>query len=276
MAFATDDVFRLGGSQRAKLQYHILAQRFPLVHVNEQDKEDLEAFAAAHADKAAQLWLARMRWPQGHEKMVTFGQNIGVDDKANGGRVKGLWCYKAEMDAVRAVYTGYTMIWEWWAAPILDYLTGQRKARTAAAPEVKQTVMRLLYYQNGLYLTVPKNMREAIVTWAYQYLKDGAAPFPFAGSMGDSYRFTIDFQRDTALMENINIHADMGAYNAAHNAEKAARRTLKRFADLTGDRWTTAELHAQGFTDRNIKTFCKDGLIRKRYQGHYERISSDC
>ena len=65
----------------------------------------------------------------------------------------------------------------------------------------------------------------------------------------------------------------MGAYNAAHNAEKAARRTAKRFADLTGDRWTTAELRAQGFTDRNIRTFCKDGLIKKLYQGRYQRVS---
>lgn len=273
MDFATEDIYRLGGSQRAKLQYHILAQQFPLVHVDEQDKADLEAFAAQADTEAAQLWLARMRWPQGHEKMVTFGQNINVEDKASGGRVKGLWCYKADMDAVKAVYTGFPMSWELWAVPLLHYLKGQREAGTANLPEVIQTVMRLLYYQNGLYLTVPGDVRQAIVKWAYQYLKDGAAPFPFAGSMGSgSYKFTIDFQRDTALKENVNIHADMGAYNAAHNAEKAARRTAKRFADLTGDKWTTAELHAQGFTDRNIKTFCKDGLIKKLYQGRYQRV----
>ena len=177
------------------------------------------------------------------------------------------------MDAVKAVYTGYTMTWELWAVPLLQYLTGQREARTAAALEVIQTVMRLLYYRDGLYLTIPGDIRRAIVKWAYQYLKDGTAPFPFAGDMGsDRYQFTVDFERDTALKENVNIHADMGAYNAAHNAEKAARRTAKRFADLTGDRWTTAELRAQGFTDRNIKTFCKDGLIKKLYQGRYQRI----
>lgn len=273
MTFATDDIYRLGGSQRAKLQYHVLAQRFPLVHVDEQDKADLEAFAAQSETEAAQLWLARMHWPQGHEKMVSFGQALSVEDKASGGRVKGLWYYKAELDAVKAVYTGFSMSWELWAAPILDYLTEQREARAAAALEINQEVMRLLYYQNGFYLTVPGDIRRAIVKWAYQYLKDGAAPFPFVGDMGsDSHRFTIDFQRDTALKENVNIHADMGTYNAAHNAEKAARRTAKRFADLTGDGWTTAELHAQGFSDRNIKTFCKDGLIKKLYQGRYQRI----
>lgn len=188
MAFATDDIYRLGGSQRAKLQYHILAQCFPLVHVAAEDKEDLERFAAQSETEAAQLWLARMRWPQGHEKMVSFGQALSVEDKASGGRVKGLWCYKADMDAVRAVYTGYTMTWEIWARLLVDYLTGQREARTAAALEAIQTVMCRLYYQNGLYLTVPGDVRRAIVKWAYQYLKDGTAPFPFAGDMGsDSY-----------------------------------------------------------------------------------------
>ena len=271
MIFATDDIYRLGGSQRAKLQYHILAQRFPLVLVDEQDKKDLEAFAAAHADEAAQLWLARMRWTQGHEKMVTFGQNIGVEDKASGGRVKGLWCYAADMDAVRAIYTGYAM---WWAASIVGYLQGQREARTDSMTKINQEVMRRLYYQNGLYLTVPGDIRRSIFKWAAQYLKDGATPFPFAGDMGsDNYRFTIDFERDTSLKTNVTIHDDMGAYNAAHNAEKAARRTAKRFADLTGERWTTAELHAQGFSDRNIKTFCKNGLIKKIYRGCYGRVS---
>ena len=168
-------------------------------------------------------------------------------------------------DRVRNGYIGYTMMWELWAAPILDYLTERREARAAATLEVIQTVMRLLYYQDGLYLTVPGDIRRAIVKWAYQYLKDGAAPFPFAGSMGsDSYQFTVDFERDTSLKENINIHADMGTYNAAHNAEKASRRTAKRFADLIGDRWTTAELRAQGFSDRNARRL--QGLHESRFQ----------
>ena len=50
-------------------------------------------------------------------------------------------------------------------------------------------------------MDVPGDVRRAIVKWAYQYLKDGAAPFPFVGNMGsDSYRFTIDFQRQNVLI----------------------------------------------------------------------------
>ena len=70
----------------------------------------MEAFAAQAETEVAQLCLARMRWPQGHEKMVTFGQALSVEDKSSGGRVKGLWCYEADMDATRAVYMGYTML----------------------------------------------------------------------------------------------------------------------------------------------------------------------
>lgn len=47
---------------------------------------------------------------------------------------------------------------------------------------------------------------------------------PFAGNTGsDSYQFMVDFERDTRLKKNVNIHVDMGAYNTAHNEEKAAR-----------------------------------------------------
>lgn len=61
--FLTDDVFRLGGNQRAKLQYHILAQSFPLVAVDWKDKQELEAFAATSETETAQRWQNRMMWP---------------------------------------------------------------------------------------------------------------------------------------------------------------------------------------------------------------------
>lgn len=107
MKFLTDDIFRLGGSQRAKLQYHILAQRFPLAAVSASDKRELKAFAAASATETAQRWLNRMMWPQGHEKMVSFGAALEVP-----GNTRGLWCYYAKVDEHRATYTGVPMSWE--------------------------------------------------------------------------------------------------------------------------------------------------------------------
>ena len=108
----------------------------------------------------------------------------------------------------------------------------------------------------------------------YQYLRDGTTPFPFTRDMGsDEYSFTIDFQRDVEIVPNRVLKEDMAAYNREANVEKGKARTEKRFADLQGDKWTTAELLAQGFTKRNIRTFTDNGLIKRLYQGHYERVA---
>ena len=268
MDFLTDDIFRLGGNQRAKLQYHILANRFPLVPVAEQDKEDLQRFAARSDTEPAQRWLNRMMWPQGHEKMVTFGAALEVP-----GNVRGLWCYSAELADI-AAYQGIPMSWESWAARIISYLDEQRAADFVDANRAVQGAMLRLYYQSGRYLTVPKAERVAVVKWIYQYLKDGAAPFPLHGDMGsEEYSFAIDFEKDVAIVSNQAIKDDMAAYNREANAGKGRRRVEKCFADLTGDQWTTAELIAQGFTKRNIKTFADNGLIKRLYQGHYVRVS---
>ena len=269
MKFLTDDVFRLGGSQRAKLQYHILAQRFPLAAVSASDKQELEAFAAASETETAQRWLNRMMWPQGHEKMVSFGAALEVP-----GNTRGLWCYYAKVDERSANYTGVPMSWETWAAPLLDYLTAWRAARRWDMVEVMQGAMLRLYYHAPYYLTVPKAVRVAVVKWVYQFLKDGAAPFPFAGDMGsEEYSFTIDFERDVEIVPNRSIKEDMAAYNRQSNAEKGRRRVEKRFADLQGDKWTTAELTGQGFTKRNISAFVENGLIKRLCKGHYMRVS---
>ena len=74
------------------------------------------------------------------------------------------------------------------------------------------------------------------------------------------------------MIPNRAIKENMAAYNRGANAEKG-RRVEKCFADLQGDKWTTAELKAQGFTKRNIKTFRENGLIKPLYQGRYIRVS---
>lgn len=267
MKFLTDEIDRLGGSQRAKLQYHILAQRFPLVLVDEQDKRDLQRFAAQSESETARRWLNRMGWPQGHEKMVTFGASLEVP-----GNVRGLWCYNLEWNSTAAAYQGKTMDWETWAAPIVEYLDEQRAADFIDTNLAVQGAMLRLYYQYGDYLTVPKAERVAVVKWVYQYLTDGAAPFPLQGDMNsEEYAFTIDFEKDVEIVPNRPIKNNMAAYNVETNAEKGRRRVEKRFAALQGDEWTTAELMAQGFTKRNIKTFAECGLIKRLYQGHYMR-----
>ena len=130
-----------------------------------------------------------------------------------------------------------------------------------------------MYYQNSLYLTLPKEERNAIVKWIYAYLKDGTTPFPFQGDTGSRYyEFTIDFDKDVEIVRSFDLTTEMADYNRAQNPQRAAQQVQKRFAQLTGDCWTTAELKAQGFTKRNIDTFLSHGLIKRLYQGHYQRV----
>lgn len=274
MNLLTDDIFRLGGNQRAKLQYHILSQQFPLAAVSGQDKQELEAFAASSDTETAQRWLNRMNWPQGHEKMVTFGAALEVPDKEGKGKAFGLWCYYSKVDETSAAYYGTSMSWETWAAPLIDYLDAWREKGRWDMKEVMQGAMLRLYYQHGFYLTVPQAVRVEVVKWVYAYFKDGAASFPFSGDMeSEQYKFEIDFEKDVEIVPNRPIKGNMSAYNREANGEKARRPVEKRFADLQGDKWTTAELLAQGFTKRNIDTFCKNGLIKRLCKGHYERVS---
>ena len=58
-----------------------------------------------------------MRWPQGHEKIISFGVAIKVDGKA-----AGVWCYSAELKEDCAVYRGIPMTWEEWSPPIMAAL----------------------------------------------------------------------------------------------------------------------------------------------------------
>ena len=165
------------------------------------------------------------------------------------------------------------MSWELWETYIKFELDMARLWNIATEIAMERAML-CLYYNKPYYLTVPKSFRIDVVKWIYQYLKDDTTPFPFTGDMGsEEYTFTIDFEKDVEIVPSRSIQEDMAAYNREANAEKGRRRVEKRFAELQGDKWTTAELQAQGFTKRNIKTFVENGLIKRLYQGHYARVS---
>lgn len=248
--------------------YHILSRRFPLVSVSGQDEEDLKEFCAREDSETAQRWLNRLCWPQGLAKIVSFGVGLKMD-----GKVKGVWCYYAALNDTSATYQGITMTWERWAAPLIECL-GKARAARVGLREASEEAMMLLYYQDGYYMTLPQAERNMIVTWIYEYLKRGPRPFPLHGDTGSEvYSFTIDFEKDCEIVRSYDLKKEMADYNREHNQEKAARRVAKRFADLQGDRWRTAEMLAQGFSPANIRTFRKNGLIKQVYQGLYVRVS---
>jgi len=59
--FKTDNIFWLGSSQRERLQYKILAQNFPLVSIDEQDKRELAQLAANNNELTYKIWYNRMK-----------------------------------------------------------------------------------------------------------------------------------------------------------------------------------------------------------------------
>lgn len=264
----TDDVFRLGGDQRAKLAYHILSLRFPLVGVATEDKEDLEQLCAPAEHETAQRWYTRMRWTQGHEKIITFGVSLKME-----GRTRGVWCYYANIDDTRATYSGVSMTWEQWTAPLLAYLQEQRTRGTNTAV-ISRGAIEILYCQYPFHLALPKAERDRVIKWLYQYLEGKAKPFPLQGDMkSEAYSFSIDYEKDVEIVRSYDLKREMSEYNREHNTDRAARRVQQRFGILQGDRWTTAELKAQGYTKGSIATLESNGLIKRLYKGVYIRNS---
>ena len=107
---AADDVLWLSSGQRAKLMYEILAWKYPLEKVNEQDSLDLIFLCQREEDnKTADDLLSRLRWPNGLAKLVTFGVGMKLDAAA-----QQTWCYSVDYQEDRALFTGSSMTWERW------------------------------------------------------------------------------------------------------------------------------------------------------------------
>ena len=226
-----------------------------------------------------------MNWPDGHEKMVTFGVALAVHGKAS-----NVWCYRsAPLTEKCATYYGVPMTWEVWAQPIISFLNDRRTELAAARGEPREkstelfneildTAIMMLSYQNGIYLTLPGDEYTALKEWVYQYLSDGRTQFPYAGDIpGGDYSFTIDFDKDTEIVRAYDLKREMGQYNRQHNTEHnkqlGRNQTKKRFETLQGDAWTTQEILAQGFSRKTLDKFVEHGLIERVKRGHYVRKS---
>lgn len=295
--FNTDDIYLLGGNQRAKLQYHILAQHFQLVHVSEQDKEDLSQLLINYREiETARRWLDRMAWENGFEKLISFGVALEVR-----GKIRKVWCYSAKIGTNSATYTSDSMTWEKWAVPIIAYLDSQRKAlvglKAGKIPEplpyhyktleaeVEQTIIEttlakaqsMLFFQGQTYLTLPGDNIKILLQWIYDYWKK-PTDFPYSGKINDEeYEFTINFNTDIEIVRTHDLKTEMSEYNQEHNAEhnKAMgyKQTKERFEQITGEAWTTQELLNQGISRKTLDKFVEHGLIRRIKRGHYVKNS---
>ena len=107
---AADDVLRLKGGQRTKLMYEILAWKYGLEEVSEQDSLDLIRLCQREEDnKTADDLLSRLYWPSGLAKLVTFGVGMKLDAAA-----QHTWCYSVDYQEDRALFTGSSITWERW------------------------------------------------------------------------------------------------------------------------------------------------------------------
>ena len=107
---AADDVLRLTSGQRTKLMYEILAWKYGLEEVEEQDSMDLIYLCQREEDnKTADDLLSRLRWPRGLSKLVTFGVGMKLDAAA-----QHTWCYSVDYREDSAIFEGTSMTWERW------------------------------------------------------------------------------------------------------------------------------------------------------------------
>ena len=122
---AADDVLRLTGGQRTKLMYEILAWKYGLEEVDEQDSLDLIWFCKREEDnKTADDLLSRLHWPNGLAKLVTFGVGMKLDAAA-----QQTWCYSVDYQEDKAVFTGSPMTWERWQVKLIEVLDRCRAFR---------------------------------------------------------------------------------------------------------------------------------------------------
>ena len=122
---AADDVLRLTGGQRTKLMYEILAWKYGLEEVSEQDSLDLIRLCQREEDnKTADDLLSRLYWPNGLSKLVTFGVGMKLD-----GAAQQTWCYSVDYQEDRALFTGSSMTWERWQVKLIEVLDQCRACR---------------------------------------------------------------------------------------------------------------------------------------------------
>ena len=115
---AADDVLRLTGGQRTKLMYEILAWKYGLEEVSGQDALDLIRLCECEEDnKTADALLARVHWPRGLAKLVTFGVGMKLD-----GTAQHTWCYSVDYQKDKAVFMGSAMTWERWQVKLIEVL----------------------------------------------------------------------------------------------------------------------------------------------------------
>jgi hypothetical protein len=141
---------------------------------------------------------------------------------------------------------------------------------------ISGSLKKLLYFEGGKYISMPKKEREKVEGWFLRYLDDPETPFPLHGDTGsDEYTFTVDFEKDVEIVRNWNLKKDMAAYNKEHNAlrnkEKGESDVLKRARSvLTKEEYTKDEVLALGYKSGSWQTLLDHNLLVRKPGGKNE------
>jgi Primase C terminal 2 (PriCT-2). len=268
--YNTDDIFWLSGNQRARLSYHILDTKIGAKPISVEDDSILKSIAKSGTHEAAQRWLGRMNWDNGNAKMITFGVGLEVKGAAN-----GVYCYRPEYHDNKATFAAVKMTWERWSEKIIDALDGKQY-------RIDDVIM-MIYYQDGVYMTLPFAEQKAIKAWIYKDYRLGE-PFPYSGAVpNNNVNFAIDFDRDCRIVKSKSLrhNGNMAAHNRENAAELAAARGKVRkenaanadYEKLVGDEWTTAQLKEMlgGDYERKIRRLIAEKKIDRARIGFYRR-----
>jgi len=268
--YNTDDIFWLSGNQRARLSYHILDRKIGAKPISLEDDSILKSIAKSGTHETAKRWLGRMNWDNGNAKIISFGVGLEVKGAAN-----GVYCYRPEYYNDRATFAAVEMTWERWSEKIIDALDGKQY-------RIDDVIM-MMYYQDGVYMTLPFAEQKAIKAWIYKDYKLGE-PFPYSGVIECRKNFEIDFDRDCRIVKSKSLrhNGNMAAHNRENATELAAARgkiqrnkaALADYKQLVGDAWTTKELNdIYNLDARKIKRLVDAEAIKRLKQGFYRRIS---
>jgi len=268
--YNTDDIFWLSSNQRAKLSYHILDLKIGAKPISIEDDNLLKKIAESGEHETAKRWLGRMNWANGNAKMTTFGVGLEVKGAAN-----GVYCYRSVYCDNKAIFAAEEMTWERWSEKMIAALND--KTYNIA------DVIIMMYYQDGVYMTLPKEEQDEIKAWIYNYRQ--CTIFPYSGTIECGKNFEIDFDRDCEIVKSRSLrhNGNMAAHNKGNAAELAAARgkvRTKNAADvdcekLVGDTWTTAELRETlgGDYERKIRRLMEEEKIERVRRGLYCRKS---
>ena len=171
----------------------------------------------------------------------------------------------------------------------LAILTNKTLDREGKYNQLQALLKPLLWWNNNIRLGLTTEARELCEARISEYIEnlwdcsifDGiehisrvqidksatdivfAEPRKFIISMDDLE--SVDYQ--------YNIGAEYNKQNAAKlGAARSKKAAERNFEHVTGDKWTTQELYAQGIDKDKIPRLIDSGLIKRIRQGHYIRI----